>query len=442
MHGHDEGHELLDTRVDGAALLNRLDDGAEVVIGEDHIGGTLGDLGTFETHGDTDVGAVERGSVVDAVAGHRADETLALQRLHNLKLILRLGAGKDGGGLGESVNLGVGEVLTLLVGAESSTVGGLAVALGEGVAVEDVDVLGDGNGRLEVVTGDHHDADASLAGLKDGILHAVTLGIDGRAKTAEGEAVDDLAKLGIGLLLLAVGELGTEILGSDGEHAERLGGQLVNLGGELSLGSLVEVDDGSVGGHVRRALLHDVVGGALHVRGVLTRLGDVAEGGFAGRLGDGDHHLAGGGEGNLVHAGEARLEVLELDAALVARDDEGSLGGVTAGGPLGEARVGVGLELEGGVGAENGGAEGGAHAAGVVRGLIALGGGDLAHGGVETLAGDGVVNLARVHGDEGHLTLGEGAGLVGADDGGGPEGLDRRDLAHQHVLLDHVGAAG
>ena len=118
VHGHDEGHELLDTRVDGAALLDRLDDGAEVVIGEDHIGGTLGDLGTFETHGDTDVGAVERGSVVDAVAGHRAGETGAEasqsqaypRAWHRAKTEVVL--------VSASIS-GLEEVLTLLVGTRA-----------------------------------------------------------------------------------------------------------------------------------------------------------------------------------------------------------------------------------------------------------------------------------------------------------------------------------
>mmetsp|Transcript_12110 Transcript_12110/g.29322 ORF Transcript_12110/g.29322 Transcript_12110/m.29322 type:complete len:382 (+) Transcript_12110:2373-3518(+) len=75
-------------------------------------------------------------------------------------------------------------------------------------------------------------------------------------------------------------------------------------------------------------------------------------------------------------------------------------------------------------------------------GLIGAGGDDGAHGGVEALAGHGVVDVAGVHGDQGHLALCQRARLVGADDGRRAQRLHRGELAHEHVLLDHLGAAG
>ena len=65
--------EPADVGVDPAALLGGGDDGAEVVVGQDQVGGLAGDLGAALAHGHADVGAVQGGAVVDAVAGHRDD---------------------------------------------------------------------------------------------------------------------------------------------------------------------------------------------------------------------------------------------------------------------------------------------------------------------------------------------------------------------------------
>ena len=67
-------HEVV---VDRPAALDRGDDRGEVVVGEDHVPGFLRDLGAGDAHRDADVGALERRSVVDAVAGHRDDVALA-----------------------------------------------------------------------------------------------------------------------------------------------------------------------------------------------------------------------------------------------------------------------------------------------------------------------------------------------------------------------------
>ena len=64
--------------VEAAAELDGLDDRGEVVVGEDHHRGFLGHLGAGDAHGDADVGLLQRGRVVDAVAGHRDDVALAL----------------------------------------------------------------------------------------------------------------------------------------------------------------------------------------------------------------------------------------------------------------------------------------------------------------------------------------------------------------------------
>ena len=81
----DEEHEheadvLREVVVDLAALLNGVDDGCEVVVGEDHPAGGLRDVGAT-AHGDSDVSSLDRRRVVDAIAGHGDDVSLLLERV-------------------------------------------------------------------------------------------------------------------------------------------------------------------------------------------------------------------------------------------------------------------------------------------------------------------------------------------------------------------------
>ena len=80
--------ELPDVGEDRAALLDRGDDRGEVVVGQHHVGGLLGDVGAGDPHGHADVGGLQRRRVVDAVAGHRHHRAAALQRLHDPQLVL------------------------------------------------------------------------------------------------------------------------------------------------------------------------------------------------------------------------------------------------------------------------------------------------------------------------------------------------------------------
>ena len=88
---HDQEHDdALKVAVDDAALFDRTHDRGEVVVGEHHVGGFLGDLRAGDAHGDTDVGALEGRRVVDAVAGHRHDLAQPLQGLDDAHLVARL----------------------------------------------------------------------------------------------------------------------------------------------------------------------------------------------------------------------------------------------------------------------------------------------------------------------------------------------------------------
>lgn len=72
--------ELLGVVVDAAAFLDRAFDGGEVVVGEDHVRGELGDV-CAGAHCHADVRLLEGRRVIDTVAGHGDDLTGGLQEI-------------------------------------------------------------------------------------------------------------------------------------------------------------------------------------------------------------------------------------------------------------------------------------------------------------------------------------------------------------------------
>mmetsp|Transcript_69052 Transcript_69052/g.192216 ORF Transcript_69052/g.192216 Transcript_69052/m.192216 type:complete len:240 (-) Transcript_69052:1891-2610(-) len=144
VHGHDEGHEFLDPRIDRPALFDSGHDGTEVVVGEDHVRGTLGHFRALDAHGDTDVGRVQRWRVVHAITGHCANETLALQGLDNLQFVLRLGARKHPCTQRERVDLNFGQIVAAGPEALAIHSNHMFVVL----RLQDAHVLCDGGGSL------------------------------------------------------------------------------------------------------------------------------------------------------------------------------------------------------------------------------------------------------------------------------------------------------
>jgi hypothetical protein len=102
----DEADEVVE---DGAAFLDGGDDGGEVVVEQDHLGGLLGDIGAGDAHGHADFRALEGGGVVDAVAGHGDDLAALLQGGDDAQLVFGRDAGIDGDVSGLLFEFGVGE---------------------------------------------------------------------------------------------------------------------------------------------------------------------------------------------------------------------------------------------------------------------------------------------------------------------------------------------
>merc|ERR1712172_261593 len=110
--GNQVADKLLHVGVDGATLLDGGDNGGEVVVSEDHLRGGLGHSGS-RTHGDTNLGSLQGGGVIDTVTSHGGDLLLLLQVLDNLGLVEGLNAGEHPGVGGGSLLFADGEVIEL-----------------------------------------------------------------------------------------------------------------------------------------------------------------------------------------------------------------------------------------------------------------------------------------------------------------------------------------
>ena len=102
----DEGDDVL---VDRPTALDRLDDRGEVVVGEDHRRGLLGDLRPGDAHGDADVGRLQRRCVVDAIARHGHDVTAALPGFDDTLFMLGRYAGIHRGFFDARGKIGIAE---------------------------------------------------------------------------------------------------------------------------------------------------------------------------------------------------------------------------------------------------------------------------------------------------------------------------------------------
>ena len=209
--GRDEvADELLHVVVDGATFLNGGDDGGEVVVGENHLRGGLGD-GSSGSHGDTDFSLLEGGGVVDTVAGHGGNLLHGLQVLNDLGLVEGLDTGEHPG-LGNG-----GSLLRRRQGVELTT--GEGHAFGGLVLLEDANPAADGFSGVLVVAGDHDDADAGLPAPFNHGLDFHARGIEHADDADEGQVDLVLDELG-GVLEVHVGRVDGSIGGGQSQAAK------------------------------------------------------------------------------------------------------------------------------------------------------------------------------------------------------------------------------
>ena len=89
-----EENGLFDVVEDRAALAHRGGYRGEIVVGEHHLGGLFRHLGSLDPHRDADIGLLERGRVVHAVAGHGNNLAVGLHCPDESQLVLRARAGE------------------------------------------------------------------------------------------------------------------------------------------------------------------------------------------------------------------------------------------------------------------------------------------------------------------------------------------------------------
>ncbi len=269
-------------------------DGGEVVVGEHHGRGFLGDLGAGEAHRHPNVRLLQRRRVVDAVAGHGDHVALVLERAHDPDLMFRRDAGEDGDALDAFVEFRVRQRVDL----------GAAQDL-----ARQPQLARDGGGGEHVVAGDHLHLDAGPAAEFDGVLGLRPRRIDDPHKGDEREVRHMRRHVAGGI------EAGRRNLRfRQRQHAHGLAGERLVLGGDgiaRRVGERLGPGPGQLPGtkrqqHVRRALDADA-----HL--------------VAGMMESG-HELAFGIERHLGDAGLGAPGVIRIDAALGGQRQQRAFG--------------------------------------------------------------------------------------------------------------------
>ena len=146
QHGQLQLHVRRDAPVDVAAEVDRAHERGEVVVGEHDLAGLLRDLGAA-AHGDADVGLLERGGIVDRVAGHGDDLARLLHESGEADLVLGRDPAEDVELREPFDHLGVGQLLQIGAGDDART---------------EPELVGDRPRGHGVVAGDHPDVDAGI----------------------------------------------------------------------------------------------------------------------------------------------------------------------------------------------------------------------------------------------------------------------------------------
>jgi hypothetical protein len=93
--GSEQIHDgLLEVVEDLPALLHAIDDGAEVIVQQDHISSVLRDVRSGNTHGNADISLLDGWTVVDSVASDTNNSPEALIGLDNKQFLSWSGSGK------------------------------------------------------------------------------------------------------------------------------------------------------------------------------------------------------------------------------------------------------------------------------------------------------------------------------------------------------------
>lgn len=157
--------EVADVAEDPAPLAQLGDDRGKAVIPQNHPDGFLCHLGAPLAHGDADIGLLQRGRVVHAVAGHGHDMPGLLKQRDECQLGLGRDAGEDirAHHLGQPLFV---EIVRLDPGKRASF-------HHRQIAISKPRVAGDGFGGVGMVAREHHDPDTGGPAGRDGVRHVL-----------------------------------------------------------------------------------------------------------------------------------------------------------------------------------------------------------------------------------------------------------------------------
>eukprot|EP00962_Isochrysis_galbana_P012617 scaffold3572_cov125-Isochrysis_galbana.AAC.10 len=267
--GRDEvADEGLHVHVDGTALFDRGNNGGKIVVGEDHVGRFLGDLGARDAHSNPDGRLLQCGGIVHAIAGHSRNLASLPQDFDELLLVSRLCAREHHGVavFGEQLPARCLREVEEFAAHKGAVLQRLA-------RLEDANLLGNGFSRRLRVARDHHDADTRLFACGDGRWHLGPSRVFDTYDAHEGHVLLEVCKVRqVGQLLMArmigavvISESAHVLHNGHSEASQRARGHLrrfaqdsLHLGGRQRSGRAVgETDFG--------AAWQDALGGTLAV---------------------------------------------------------------------------------------------------------------------------------------------------------------------------------
>ena len=443
--GEQEVDELADVGEDAATLFDRRHNRREVVVGEHHVGGRLGDVGPGDAHRHANVGGLHGGSVVHAIAGHRHNLAARPPRFHHPQFV----HGRDPG-----IDRGADDLLEQLLIAQPVQLRSI-----ERLIIRPRDGQGAGDRRRGhgMIAGDHHRADPRRSAAGDRLGRLASCRVNQPRQSTERQ--------------LFLGERLEGLVGArapgECQHAERLprhaGGRRKNL-----LAARIVERGQSLGGHHL---------GALREQHFRRSLGEHQQAPVRGPVHQG-HRLAGGIEGEFVD--DAAGGNLLVESRFQTRHEQRPLGGIahdTPGGILigggqqpgvmamvrrlqrlpegrvaGEGRfpqrrrclrcgpgeLFVALESTGSSGHRRVTGERSVCLSGFPRGWRRLGRWEQFSHGLIAFACDVEPLSPGIERGDGHLVPREGAGLVGTDHGDRAQCLDARQATDQDVPTDHA----
>lgn len=160
-----ELQKLLDRVVDTSTPDDGLDNGSERVVHNDNVGSFLGNFSTGDTHGETNVGPLQSGSIVGTITGDSNNVAQLHKSVDQDSLVFRRRSSHDGDGGSQFESLRLGEL------SESRAFDD------DRVGDEDTALLGDRGSGNDVVTSAHLDLDTGTLAVDDGLDDTTSEGL-------------------------------------------------------------------------------------------------------------------------------------------------------------------------------------------------------------------------------------------------------------------------